>query len=442
MSGVLTATPRVRVIQRGALVILVVSAIINYADRAALAVANPLIRQDLGLSIADMGYLLSAFLWAYAFAQLPGGALVDRLGPRLLLALGLAFWSCAQFLGGLVQGFGQFFGARVMLGIGEAPQFPTSARVVRDWFNQRERGLPTGIANNAAPALGTAIAAPLLTYLMLAVGWRAMFMVMGAAGLVVAVVWYITYRDPAQFALDPGEKTYLTQGDPPSQGARITFREWRLLFRFRSTWGMILSNCGCVYLLWLYNAWLPGYLEIERHMSVRFTGWAAAIPPAFGMVGALVGGRVCDILLRRGVKPVSSRKYPAAISVLGAAACTLGAAFVASNTMAIVFIAATLFCNSFTGACAWSAASVVAPANCTASVGSMMNFGSYLAGALAPVVTGVIVQWTGSFVPALIVGAMVAVAGAASWVFILGEPISAMDMDAISAPVSAHPQRR
>src|SRR3984885_5309006 len=137
MVEALKATPRVRSIQRTALAMLVLAGAVNYIDRATLAVANPLIRQDLGLSIADMGYLLSAFLWAYAFSQLPTGAMVDRFGPRFLLSVGLALWSLAQVLGGVVQGFGQFFGARVLLGIGEAPQFPTAARVVRDWFNQR-----------------------------------------------------------------------------------------------------------------------------------------------------------------------------------------------------------------------------------------------------------------------------------------------------------------
>src|ERR1700728_2371850 len=149
MLEALKATPRVRSIQRAALAMLVLAGVINYIDRATLAVANLLIRQDLGLSIADMGYLLSAFLWAYAFSQLPTGAMVDKLGPRLLLTCGLALWSLAQFLGGLVQGFGQFFGARVLLGVGEAPQFPTGARVVRDWFNQRDRGLATGGVNCA-----------------------------------------------------------------------------------------------------------------------------------------------------------------------------------------------------------------------------------------------------------------------------------------------------
>src|ERR1700754_3758118 len=123
MPGVEDATPRLKSIQRIALAMLVVAGVVNYIDRATLSVANPLIREELGLSIAEMGYLLSAFLWAYAFSQLPTGAMVDRLGPRLLLTMGLGLWSFAQLLGGFVQSFSQFFGARVLLGVGEAPPF-------------------------------------------------------------------------------------------------------------------------------------------------------------------------------------------------------------------------------------------------------------------------------------------------------------------------------
>ena len=122
-------TPRIRRTQRIALTLLVLSGVVNYIDRATLAVANPLIREELDLSVGDMGVLLSAFLWAYAFAQLPVGALVDRLGPRRMLALGLGLWSLAQAAGGLVTSFTQFFAARMVLGLGEAPQFPTAARV-------------------------------------------------------------------------------------------------------------------------------------------------------------------------------------------------------------------------------------------------------------------------------------------------------------------------
>jgi sugar phosphate permease len=108
MAGIQKATPRLRSVQIAALAMLVMAGVINYIDRATLAVANPLIREELGLSIADMGYLLSAFLWAYAFSQLPTGAMVDKVGPRILLALGLSLWSLAQLLGGLVQGSASF----------------------------------------------------------------------------------------------------------------------------------------------------------------------------------------------------------------------------------------------------------------------------------------------------------------------------------------------
>ncbi|HEY0182181.1 MAG TPA: MFS transporter, partial [Rhodopila sp.] len=162
------------------LAILVLSGTVNYLDRATLAVANPLIREDLGLNVAQMGVLLSAFLWAYAFSQLPAGAMVDRIGPRWLLGAGLTLWSGAQIIAGMVSGIAQFAAARVLLGIGESPQFTSGVRVVRDWFNVRERAFGIGLVNTS-PFIGQAIAPPLLTAMMLAFGWRWMFIVMGLA---------------------------------------------------------------------------------------------------------------------------------------------------------------------------------------------------------------------------------------------------------------------
>jgi sugar phosphate permease len=431
MSGTESATPRLKSIHRVALTLLVVAGVVNYIDRATLAVANPLIREELGLSIADMGYLLSAFLWAYAFSQLPTGAMVDRLGPRLLLSMGLSLWSLAQLLGGMVQNFTQFFGARLLLGVGEAPQFPTAARVVRDWFNQRDRGLATGVFN-CASSLGTAIAVPLLTYLMLSFGWRVMFVIMGVAGLIVAAFWFLLYRNPGEVDLTAPENAYRTQGDPPGQRTKVTFREWKLLFRFRTTWGMIFGYFGCIYLTWIYTAWLPGYLEIERHMSVKYTGWAAAVPFACGVVGGVLGGYIADILVRRGVEPLRSRRYPAAIALLGTAVCTVAAAYVSSNALAIAFISVSLFLVYVTSTCAWALSSVAVPTNCTASIGAVQNFGGYLGGALAPTVTGLIVQHTGSFVPALVVGALIGVVSAGCYLFVVDQPITAAELDAAS----------
>ena len=414
------ASPRIRRIQTTALVLLVASGALNYVDRATLSVANPLVRHDLGLSVQGMGLLLSAFLWSYAFSQLPAGALIDRFGPRRMLSAGLALWSVAQALGGLVGSFGQFFAARMLLGVGESPQSPASARIVRDWFAVGSRGTATGIWN-CSSTLGSAIAVPLLTVLMLHLGWRWMFGCMGIAGLLLAAVFYILHRDPAEVVLDPAEDTHL--GDAADAGGRVTWRAWRRLFGYRTSWGMIAGFFGCIYVLWIYNAWLPAYLEIDRHMSIGRTGWVAAIPFLFGVAGSLVGGRLVDWLVARGVSPIDSRKYPMAASLLATALFTVLAAEAASNAIAIAFISVSMFLIYVSTATAWAMAPVAAPGNCTASLGAMQNFGGYVGGALAPLVTGVIVQHTGSFKSALLTGAAVAALAAVAYALVIREAI-------------------
>jgi sugar phosphate permease len=421
------ASPRIKRIQRTALALLLLSGIVNYIDRATLAVANPLIREDLGLSIVDMGLLLSAFLWAYAFAQLPAGALADRLGPRLMLPMSLGLWSIAQALGGVISNFTQFFAARVLLGVGEAPQFPTSARVVRDWFNEKERGLATGIWN-CSSTLGTAISAPLLTFLMLTFSWRWMFAIMGICGIIVAVAFFVVHRDPDQVNLSREEKDYLTDAESVADSKRVTWQAWQRLFRFRTTWGMIFGYFGTIYVLWIYNAWLPGYLEMERHISISNTGWIASIPFLFGVVGSILGGRVCDMLVERGLTPINSRKYPMAAALLGTAIFTVFAAESSNNTVAVVCISISLFLIYISTSCAWATAPVAAPANFTASIGSMQNFGGYIGGALAPTVTGFIVQSSGSFEPALLVGAAVAFCAAITYLIMVRGAIPPIDL--------------
>ncbi len=414
---------RLASIQRRALILLVLSGALNYVDRATLAVANPLIRHDLGLSIADMGLLLSAFLWAYAFSQLPVGGLIDRFGARRMLTAGLTLWSVAQALGGLVTGFSSFFAARLLLGLGESPQSPASARIVRDWFNVRRRGTATGIWN-CSSTLGSAIAVPVLTFLMLHVGWRWMFILMGVVGLFVAVAFWRLHRDPDEVSFTPQERTHLDETDGHRQAA-LSFASWRRLLAFRTTWGMIAGFFGCIYVLWIYNSWLPGYLETDRHMSIARTGWVAAIPFVFGVLGSLLGGVLVDRLVQHGVSPINSRKYPMAISLLATALFTVLAAEVQSNVAAVVFISAAVFLIYVSTATAWAMAPVAAPAHCTASIGAMQNFGGYIGGALAPMMTGFIAQRTGSFHLAFLAGAAVATCAALAYMFVIREPIPA-----------------
>ncbi|HEY0409201.1 MAG TPA: MFS transporter [Candidatus Dormibacteraeota bacterium] len=354
----------------------------------------------------------------HAFAQLPGGALLDRLGPRRVLGAGLVLWSVAQAAAGFIAGFWQFVLTRALLGLGEAPMFSGAVRVVRDWYNVRGRGLPTGIWN-CTSSLGPTIAPPLLTALMVSVGWRWMFITMGAVGVVIGVLWYAIYREVEEAGLTPEERHHLTEGEEEPPTRRVTLAEWRRLFAFRTTWGMIVGFFGVVYLVWLYQAWLPGYLEIQRHMGLVKTGWVASIPYAFGVVGSVGGGWVADRLMARGLSPINSRKVPVIVGLVGMGAFTHVAAVVASDTAAVARIAGAVFCAGCSSGMSRALASVVAPESCTASLGSIMNFGSYLGGALAPTVTGFIVQATGSFVPALVSASAVALVAALAYLLIV-----------------------
>src|ERR1700712_863560 len=220
--SVFRASPAMRRMQWLSLILLIVTAVINYLDRAALSIANVEVRADMGLNATQMGVLLSAFLLSYAFSQLPAGVSVDRVGPRILLSIGLAVWSIAQAMTGFVTTFAQFYWARVGLGIGEAPQFPTAAKVISNWFHVSKRGLPMAAATSAAPSIGNALAPPILTALMLGFGWRTMFVVLGVVGLVAAVVWYLVYRDPDVYAT-PDDITHIRSDDTASTSS-VTLR--------------------------------------------------------------------------------------------------------------------------------------------------------------------------------------------------------------------------
>jgi sugar phosphate permease len=404
-----------------ALVLLVVCGVINYLDRATLAVANEYIRADLGLSLGQMGLLLSAFSWSYALCQLPVGALVDKIGPRWLLGIGLVVWSLAQAAGGFAATFGYFVIARIALGIGEAPQFPSAARVVSNWFPARARGTPTGIYNSASP-LGVALAPLVLAPLIAATSWHWAFFVTGAMGLVAAVVWVTLYRDPVRAQLSAEERAYLEVDAVSETAPKASFASWLALFRYRVTWGMMLGFFGSVYLNWVYLTWLPGYLRTERHMDLAYAGIASSVPFMCGFAGALIAGWASDRVARAASSPVSGRRNAVVVSTLGMVAFTIPAALVDSNVVAVACISIVIFLANASSACAWSLATVAAPPSRVASLGALQNFGGFLGGALAPILTGYIAQ-TWSFVPALLTGAGIAFLGAMSYQFLVTKPI-------------------
>jgi MFS family permease len=335
--------------------------------------------------------------------------------------LGMVTWSLVQSAAGFVSNITQLYWSRIGLGITESPLSPSTVRALRTWFRPEDRGLAISIAFSGA-SLGPAIAPPLLTWLMLGWGWRVMFVIVGVLGIVLGCVWWSYYRDPTQQKFVEGELNELpSEITPLAHGVKVG--QLLELFRYRTFWGMVLGNFGLVYLAWLYITWLPGYLEIERHMSVARAGIYAGIPQVLGLLGFWSGGWLGDYLLRSGYSQSTSRKIPIIGGLLAMATATVPAAIVHNDMIAIMFISVAVFFGSMSQPAQWALVSYVAPANRISTFSAVTNFGGSIGGSLSAVITGYIAQRTGSFAPALILGGAVATAAACLYGFAVGKPI-------------------
>jgi MFS family permease len=403
---------------------------LNYIDRSTLAIGNVQIRAEFGLNATAIGALQSAWSITYAVCQVPIGFLLDRLGPRYLVGIALIIWSVAQAAGGFAVTYTQLLFARVGLGAAESPAFPGAVRVTSDWFHVKDRGRPTGFYNSGG-SIGPAIAPPLLTALMLGFGWRMMFIVMGAAGVLGALVWFKLYRDPAKTELEPQDVAYLAENRAAE--APVEMRQWSRLFGFRTMWGLMLGAFCTGYAVWMYQTWLPAYLEMQQHVSIARTGFLASIPLVCSILGAWSGGWLTDRLAARNMELVASRRLPSIIGLLLSGLFTIIATSATSGTMAVIYISFAMYFLSLGIAGKWTLITAVAPQSYCTSVASIQNFGGYIGGTVSPLVTGIVVDVTGSFVMALAIGAGITVLGAEILQFGVRTPIGAEELEGRAA---------
>ena len=390
--------------------------VVNYLDRSALSIANTTIQTDLAISPMQMGVMLSAFSIAYAFSQLPLGALIDKLGSKLALGGSLVVWSVAQAAFGLFSSYGHLVGLRVLLGIGEAPVFPSAAKALSEWFDTQERGTATGWVWSST-CIGPCLAPPLLTVFMVHLGWRGMFILTGVLGLLLAVCWFKFYKSKAQYMAETG------RAEPvPVQQAKAPKVRWTSLFKDRNTWGAFLGFMGVIYMIWLNLTWLPGYFEREHGLDLYRTAWVVSLAYLFGALGTIVAGKCCDRLVARGMRVLASRKMMVILGLLGGALFTLIVAFTTNVVACVILLCLTMFFINISSATAWMIVNTIVPSERVASFGSIQNFGGYLAGSIAPILTGFSVQQSGSFSSAFVISAVVAACSAFAYFALLKEP--------------------
>jgi cyanate permease len=268
--------------------------------------------------------------------------------------------------------------------------------------------------------IGLAIAPPVLTLLMLWIGWRAMFVALGLSGLVVAMAWLILHRARRDTEFREPAAELVAQ----HQGA------WKALLRQRTVWGMMLGFGGINYTNWLYTAWLPGYLQAERHLSLARSGWVAAIPFLAGALGMFSSGSLADRLARAGVPLTRVHIRNLVCGMVVSAASTFLVAHSSSTSEAVAGISMALFCIHFAGTSGWGYVQAVSPARYVASLCALQNFASFMIASAAPVLTGWLLDRTHSFSLALAVCSAVTLLGALSYATLARPSGMHLDKDA------------
>ncbi|AZZ49388.1 MFS transporter [Rathayibacter rathayi] len=392
---------------------LVLGGVVNYLDRSTLSVANTTIAQEFELDALHMGLLLSAFSWPYAIANLPAGYLVDKLGPKRMFAFAAGAWSLVSMVTAAAGSFGALYAARVALGIAESPFFTSALAVNERWFARSERALPLSLVNTGSQ-IANAIAPPVLTLLLVTMSWRGMFLVVGALGIVIAVVWLRIYRDPTL------REHAMIAGDAARARVSASAEKvgWGSLLAQPNTWFMVIGAFGIFSTVWVYLTWLPSYLQTARGFSLAESGGVAALPFLCGIVGVLFGGWLSTRLIRRGMSTVLSRKIPIVAGALLASAAVLPLAYVDSTPLAIALLSLGYFASQVPIGCLWTLASDLAPPRQVASLGAIQNFGGFIGAAVAPVVTGAILTATGGdYTVVFLVGGVLLLVGAVSYGF-------------------------
>lgn len=417
--------------------LLAVGTMINYLDRTVLGIAAPQLTKELGINAALMGLVFSAFSWSYVVAQIPGGVFLDRFGSKLTYFLSMTLWSLCTLVQGFVGSVGALFACRLGLGAAESPCFPTNSRVVATWFPQHERAFATG-TYTVGEYIGLAFFSPFLFALMGAYGWRSLFYVVGGVGIVFGFVWWAFYREPHDHpAANRAELDYIeaggglarqerkveaaTQEGKQAQGAKSGF-DWRMagkLLRKRQLAGICLGQFAGNSTLVFFLTWFPTYLATERHMGWLKIGFFAIMPFIAASVGVMFGGTFSDWMLRRGVSANVARKLPIIAGLLLASSIIL-ANFVESNVAVIAILSVAFFAQGM-AALGWTLVSDIAPAGMLGLTGGIFNLAANLAGIITPLVVGMIVGATGSFVWALAFIGTIALVGAASYIFVVGD---------------------
>jgi MFS family permease len=388
-----------------------------YMDRVNFSVAGPLILREFGLSSGQFGLLSSAFNWTYLVMLVPIGILSDRIGPRIALPVFIVIWSVAAGATGFATGFTFLLLVRMLLGIGESPINTAGQIVIREWTPEPERATVASMFNSGA-LVGPAVGSVLSAVLIASFGWRASFLFFGVFGVLVGVVWYLIYAAPEKARwLSASEREYIAASRETHAGVATDAVQRMSLLKLLSVptiWGVALAQGTLVYTGYLFLTFMPLYLVQVRGLADFGAGWVTGVTYGIATVGCLLIGWVADRIVRRAEpsSKLTKRRWSVIIAIL-ASAPLLVLPLISSTTMAIAVICWVLAFNFAGISLIWAlVADLTVDKNAIGRQFALITIGGNIMGLLAPIVTGYVVDATGSYTVPFVIAGLLAVVGA------------------------------
>lgn len=428
----------------GTLAMLVIASAVALADRANLSIAGSAMSAELGITPVQLGYLFSAFSWAYVLAQLPAGWLLDRFGAIKVYGFALCIWSVitlAQGFIGLSPGgwvVVGLFGLRFLMGLVEAPLSPGNSSIAASWFPVSERGTATSVYNSAQ-YVAVLVFVPFMGILVHKASWEWVFWVMGGMGVVLAGVWARTMHPPMQHpGVNALELEHLREGGANVEGgcaqrqnSRIRLVDLKLFLGSRQMLGIYLGQYCLTSMQYFFLTWFPIYLVKGRGMNIVDVGFVAMLPAIAGFIGGILGGVLSDRLIKMGCSLSTARKVPFVTGLL-LSSSVLFCNFVDSTSIIVGLMTLALFGKGL-AAVNFALVADTAPRHLVGLAGGLFNLFGSISGIVTPIVIGYALQATGSFTQALWFVAAHGLIGALSYLLIVGK-IQPLALPTRSAP--------
>ncbi len=415
-----------------------IGVLVNYFDRVNLSVSHDALVATFGISDVIFGFLSSAYNLTYAILQLPIGIILDKLGVRRVGRIGTFLWSCATFGAAATPSLGGLFGARLLLGIGEAPTFPANAKAIGAWFPPQERSFATSLFDSAAK-FASVPGVPLLGFVLLRFGWRWSFVVTGLLSVLYFIFFWRVYREPEEDAgLTEAERAWIEDGQGEAAAALPDGHQSSLLTHMlellkllgrRKVIGVAIGFGAYNYVFYLLLTWLPTYLSSALHIDLLHSFLYTSVPWIIATFTDLFfGGWLIDFLIQRGYDANRVRRI---VLITGTAfgLGIFGAAHAHGAVHALAWISVSIGGLSAAAPILWSSPSLIVSRDNVGKVGGIINFSAQVSGIAAPIITGYVVQTQHSYAWAFVIPAAYLLLGIAGYIFLLGrievEPQSA-----------------